>query len=751
MSRLPLLRALFIALLVGGAARAQAPVVERPKVTGDTSVGYPEGAKGDAVVVLELVLDAEGAVSDVTAVSGDPVFAEPAVKSAWRWRFEPARRDGNPVPARIRFEVRFREPPPPAPSEQPAPELEPTTTPGPAVTPVSPPARAQEQIEVTVYGHRRSPAARTLTRAEVRELPGAFGDPFRAIEVMPGVTPIVSGVPYFFLRGAPPGNVGYFLDGIRVPLLFHVGLGPSVVHPGIIERVDLYAGAYPARFGRFAGGIVAGETAAPRPELHGEASVRLVDAGALVEAPLDGGRGAVLVGGRYSYTGLLFSLVQSEAVLEYWDYQARASYEVGPRDTLGVFSFGAYDYVGEKDAGGKTETVLSTEFHRVDLRWQHEASANTTSRFAVAVGLDRTMGDEDEEAFFVRDRLVSVRETVEHRPDKKTLITVGSDLAIDYFDVQPPPLDAEDPDDRERFDRFFPTRTDLATGLFSELSLEVERGITLTPGLRVDLYASDGAAAVAVEPRITARFALSPTVRTIHTLGVAHQPPSFVIPVPGFQIGGLKGGLQRALQSSAGVEADLPEDFTGSLTLFQNAFFDMTDAIGGGRGSGGDRFQARSIGASYGAEVLVKRALTKKLGGYLSYTLSRSTRSIGRESFPAAFDRTHVLNLALGYDLGRRWRAGTRFFFYTGFPADEAGDGRLRSEHPPRVPAFHRVDVRLEKKWRLGKRGYWAFVLEVLNATLSKEVVDVDCEGGTCREREIGPVTIPSIGVEAAF
>ena len=47
----------------------------------------------------------------------------------------------------------------------------------------------------------------------------------------------VSGLPFFFIRGAPPGNAGYFLDGVRVPLLFHVGAGPSVVHPALIVRV----------------------------------------------------------------------------------------------------------------------------------------------------------------------------------------------------------------------------------------------------------------------------------------------------------------------------------------------------------------------------------------------------------------------------------------------------------------------------------------------------------------------------------
>jgi outer membrane receptor protein involved in Fe transport len=109
-----------------------------------------------------------------------------------------------------------------------------------------------------------------MSRAEVHQLAGAFGDPFRAIEILPGVTPIISGLPFFYVRGAPPGNTGYFLDGVRVPYLYHVAVGPSIVNPAMVERVDLYSGGYPARFGRYAGAIVSAETTAPRDDLHGE-------------------------------------------------------------------------------------------------------------------------------------------------------------------------------------------------------------------------------------------------------------------------------------------------------------------------------------------------------------------------------------------------------------------------------------------------------------------------------------------------
>src|SRR5262249_34708936 len=152
--------------------------------------------------------------------------------------------------------------------------------------------------EVTVRGARREVGETTISAADVREMPGAFGDPFRAIEALPGVVPVVSGLPFFYVRGAPPTNNAYFVDGLRVPLLFHVGIGQGVIHPALIDRVDFYPGAAPAAYGRSAGASVAGQLRDPAADRHGEVNLRLVDAGALLESPLAEGRGTALVAGR---------------------------------------------------------------------------------------------------------------------------------------------------------------------------------------------------------------------------------------------------------------------------------------------------------------------------------------------------------------------------------------------------------------------------------------------------------------------
>jgi outer membrane receptor protein involved in Fe transport len=140
-----------------------------------------------------------------------------------------------------------------------------------------------QPIEVTIEGDKAPPGAVSLGRKQIQEMPGVLADPYRAIEVEPGVTPLTSGVPFYFVRGAPPGNVGYFFDGIQVPMLFHVGAGPGVIPSALVQRVELHLGPYPASFGRMAGAIVDAESAPARSDWRGEGVMRVVDVGGLVE------------------------------------------------------------------------------------------------------------------------------------------------------------------------------------------------------------------------------------------------------------------------------------------------------------------------------------------------------------------------------------------------------------------------------------------------------------------------------------
>lgn len=706
-----------------------------------TSVDYPADAEGSAQVVLQFVVDTDGSVRDVEVLVGDEPFASAAVDATRRWRFTPAQRGERVVPAKIRFEVSFtqvQEPSaPPADTPlpgQPAPDASPVPAP---VVRGTAQARVEESVEVTVEGER-PPGAVSLTRAEGRQVPGALGDPLRAVETLPGVTPTVSGLPLYYVRGAPPANVGNFIDEVRVPLLYHAFLGPSVIHPELMERVTLYPGPYPASHGRFAGAIVAADLRTPRREFGYRAEVGIFDSGGYVETPFAGGRGNLFFGGRYSYLGALVSAFSPNS-LEFWNYQTLIEYELTPKDTLGVFALGAFDYLE-----GTTEEFFGTEFHRVDLRYTRDFSADTTLRLGATVGLDRTRWSDGN----LVDEMIAGRMRFEHRLSPELQWRSGMSFNVDRFDLE---LDSRSADFVDLRD-LFRSRGDSAYGGFTDFVWRPVPGVSVTPGVRVDLFQSGAEEEVGVDPRLSARFSITDGVETVHGVGISHQPPNYVPNVPGARVAGLSGGLQTAVHTSSGVEAKLPYDLSGTASVFQNAIFDVTDPFSSTQSFAinAEEAQTRPLARSYGVELSLRRPLTRRFGGLMSYTLSRSTRTYPEATSVAGSDRTHVLNLAGMYTFGPNWRLGARSVFYTGVPGRLHARWRIFDQG--RAPAFFRGDLRLERVFRFAGDGYLSVVAELLNATFSAEAIRRVCfEDGTCDDDFIGPIFLPNLKVEARF
>lgn len=653
---------------------------------------------------------------------------------------------------------------------------------------VAGPAAAQSVEDVMVRGDRSPPgstASDTISATEARQLPGAFGDPFRAVEAMPGVTPIISGLPYFYVRGAPSGNVGYYFDGVRVPYLFHFGLGPSVIQPSLIAKTDLHKGGYPAELGRYAGGVIEATAMPPADHLHGDAQVRLFDAGGLAEATFADGRGTALVGGRYSYTAALFSLLQSDTTLDYRDYQARVTYALTERDTIGILGFGAYDNAKQREtvdpstvssfvdpnAAGQLpssvdRTLFASEFHRADARWDHLFSGGGNLRVAATVGFDRTRIEAHRSA---TDVMYGARANFVQPVGKGVVLHAGADATFDHFSGASLAPFSDDDDVVARQAVLFENRTDYVAGAYVDTVITAIPSVELVPGVRFDEYGSNGHHADAVDPRFSAKFFLTKHWRIVHAYGVATQAPSTPLTLPGIGVANLQGGLQKAVQTSGAVEGDLPYDFNVSVGAFHNAFYNLNDALGTAQIEitdieKSDSLTGKSRGSAYGLEVGVKRKLTNRIGGMLAYTLSRSERTVNGQDFISAYDRPHVLSAAVSADLGRSWRAGARFVTYSGIPmhaATPAFAEQIVGIPPSRTPPFVRLDLRLEKRWNLGKTWWISFVAEALNATLTREVTGYSCgtaiaipgqsASARCSERVIGPISVPSVGAEGGF
>ncbi|MBX3263264.1 MAG: TonB-dependent receptor plug domain-containing protein [Labilithrix sp.] len=608
----------------------------------------------------------------------------------------------------------------------------------------------------------------TLGGREIRYIPGAFGDAFRALETLPGVTPIVSGLPYYFIRGAPPGNTGFFIDGVRVPGLFHLGVGPAVMYPALIDHVDLYKGAYPVTFGRFAGGILSADTVRPGERARADWTLRLFDAGALVEAPFgregDGAapRGSALVSGRYGYPALLLSIFAPDAGLAYWDYQTRVSYKLSDKDQVSVFGFGSYDSISQRDETNgipnpELSEILNIQFHRLDLRWDRRTSATGAMRAAVTLGYDRT-GSQD---FAARSWILGTRIVAQERLAKSAQVRGGADLHLQTYDFRlggsggsevPPRPD-------EAGDSLSGIQKDANMAVWVDAPLVVAPRVEVTPGLRADLFTSRGIgrarAIPSLDPRVTTRIGIGP-IHHLGAVGIAHQPAAFPVPIPALTFAQLRRGLQAGYHLSQGLEIPLPADITAQVSGYLHTYTGLVDL-----GQQCDVEDPRcdpsgARGRSVGLEAMVKRNLGKRVGGFVSYTLSRSTRDAydvtirKQTSRLSEFDRTHVLNVVISVDLGKGWRTGVRYTGYSGVPYSTISELLLPNA---RTPAFHRVDARVEKRWVQKDGRSFAITAEMFNALLMKEAVGVTCTGvpPSCSPQEIGPIAIPSLGFEGTL
>lgn len=711
-------------LLAASIARGENDLVAPVQLEAEPAP-YPPNAHGEATVVLELEINKDGSIGEVKVRSGDPPFDVAAREAALKWKFAPAMRGGLPIRARIVAKVLFHPAQPPPPIAK-APEKKPE---------IAPPK--PKPMEIRVVGEEREELGSThIPKGETRLVPGAFADPFRVVEVMPGVAPVLSGLPYFFVRGSPPGDVGYFIDNIRVPILFHVGPGPSVIAPMLIERVDLFPAAYPARYGRYVGGVMAGETSAPTTSgsvARGEVQARVFDASGFVEAPFANGRGAAALGGRYSYMGAILAAVAPDYGLGYGDYQARIAYALGDRDRITLFGFGSFDRLTNE---ALQRTLFDTSFQRLDLRWDRTTTAGRI-RVGATVGSDHILsaGESGDLGAFQTSRQARLRLELEQRIAHGVRLRAGGDLGAERF--------SEDRD--ARFSSG--ARTDTFGGVFLDLIARAAPAVELVPAVRVDVARSRGEDFVFVEPRFSSRVRVTNGVAWISAFGVAHQLPATAIRVPGAPPGTLELSTQEAWQASQGIEVALPAKMLAKLTLFRTRLLATRPAVQGN---------------NYGGELFLRRDFTERLGGFLSYTLSRTERLAAGDVFTSGYDRTHVVSLVLGYNLGAGFRIGGRLYyssgrpFRVGCPTPDCSAGDPSAPRPfvaeGRMAPFSRVDVRFEKRWTFASGSWIAGTFEWFNALLTREPEYVQwVPGGGLETFRRSALTIPSVGVEAGF
>ncbi|HEY4392640.1 MAG TPA: TonB-dependent receptor [Polyangia bacterium] len=587
-----------------------------------------------------------------------------------------------------------------------------------------------------------------VTGEEARQTAGSSGDPLRIIASLPGVAQIAWPASLYVVRGANPGNTGFFLDGIRVPELFHLGLELSVINPYLIEGVEFYPGGSPANYGPYVSGIMAARTTPPPADrAHASADVTVFDAGGIATSPWDGGRGTVVVAARYSYTGELFSLLQNDTILRYGDYQLRVDHPLaGGQVTL--FAFGALDDVGFTNAAAANKEYGSLQFHRVDLRWRR-ALAGGRLLLGATAGADWASSTLFESTIKVRALSAAPRLIYVHPVGRAIDVEVGANADLQTFATDVP--------------MFQPMQSDLARGrqalseaAYATLTFRAGDRLTVSPGLRTDLFAEEGTTAFFLEPRLDVLLHVTDALALRADGGRYAQMPSLPVSVPGFEAFGLKDyGAQTSLGGALGAEVKLPAQLTLGVTGFYQKLR-LTDVrnidLEQPQAMSPDFLVARD-GRAYGAEVLLRRADMGRFYGWLAYTLSWSQRYddngvLGRSDW----DERHILNIVGGLRVHGGYSFGARFHLNTGrwAPVVQSPGGDYQQ-----LPTYYQIDLRAERRFVFDRFVMDVYV-DVANVTDNTEVLQLDYVNtasgmGSMVAQDAVKFALPTIGLHAQF
>ena len=625
-----------------------------------------------------------------------------------------------------------------------------------------------DPYEAVVEGEReRVEVSRTQLRGrELTQIPGTFGDPYRVISVLPGVSSVMSLLPLPVVRGSSPGDTGLLLDGQRVPLLFHLFGGPSVIHPEFIDRVDFYPGGFPVDYGGYTAGIVDGITRRARPdESKVDLDLNLLETGFFARHKLDFADVNATVAGRIGYPGVLLSLANLPVRLSYWDYQARLDGKVGS-GLWTMFFYGARDALSTQAADGTFSQAALFEFHRGDLRYTRGDDENgevvrlvggyDTTASANAVSTNTwNLGPQLRWYRFVLPQ-VQLRAGADFTWSKATTdFTQSANQANAVLSTGQTSSVLAD------------TGPVVNGDAWTEARWHATDALLVIPALRAEAYQHSGVTAWDFEPRLMARWKLTDQSLGGTTLkgafGWFHQPPRLPVPVPGVDEFALNEGLLQSIQSSVGAEVRLGPGVDVDVTTYYNdndpiigdltvnptsvATVAPTALPGQVPTTTTDTRQAQFVanffkptqGRAYGLEVLLRKRDSSRVFGWLAYTLSQSERLQSDGSWASSdFDRTQIVNLVVGTRLPRNWELGGRLLFQTGTPLTT-----IHAFNGARTPPTFRFDLRIDKRavwneWLLD------FYVDIVNTTIAAET------GGLLGANPLYYV-LPTLGLRAVL
>ncbi len=641
------------------------------------------------------------------------------------------------------------------------------------------------ETTITDKATRKDVVVKILTRQEFLTMPGANGDPVKAVQNLPGVarTGFSSQV---IIQGSGPRDTAYLLDDHAVPLVFHFGGLTSVVMPEEIDSVDYLSAGFGPEYSSALGGVIGLHTKTPSLErMKGIAFVDTIKSGGLIEGPIND-HSSYLVSGRYSYLGFVLAAAlkgndQFDLTVapSFYDLSAIYANKVSAEDDFKLTTLGSHDELKfifkqplKTDPSVRGTFDNETSFFRIIPQWNHKYSDVTQGKISMGLGSDSVKVDFGSNFFQVATSNADLRAEVERKYTPGWVSSFGLDSKFMHSDYsfQLPSFSGAggipNPISSAQTLAASIKRDDIDPGLYFKNTIDVfSADNKLIPSLRFDYFSQTHQPLLS--PRISDRLQVNESLALKGATGVYYQPPQ---PQEiDAQFGNPNLTAPYAYHLALGLEKDFRENQSHGFVLTTGPFYrnfqslvvqsSKINNIGGVLTP--ERYNNGGSGEAYGFEVLLKWQ-AKAVSTFVSYTLSKSTRTdpaLGTNPFQ--YDQTHNFIWVASYD-SRNWKYSSRLRYVTGNPDTPVVGSIYDSDNDVFIPVrgaiyssrfspFISLDVRVDKKWIYDTWILSAY-LDVQNLTNNKNPESITYSYNYAQSQTVnGLPLLPTLGVQGEF
>ncbi|AUI45880.1 TonB-dependent receptor [Bacteroides hominis] len=636
-----------------------------------------------------------------------------------------------------------------------------------------------EGVTVTASPFRRdleSPVGlRIIGLQEIEKSPGANRDISRIVQSYPGVAFSPAGYRNdLIVRGGSPSENRFYLDGVEIPNINHFSTqgasgGPvGIINADLIREVNFYTGAFPADKGNSLSSVLDFKLRDGDMERNslkatlGASEVSLASNGHL------GKKTSYLVSVRQSYLQFLFDMLGLPFLPTFTDAQFKLKTRFNTTNELTVLGLGGIDNMklNTKLDGEKAEYILSylpkiqQETFTLGAVYRHYAGAHVQSVVISHSYLNnrntKYLNNDESSAENLSLKLRSVEQETKFRIENASTfgnwkVNLGANL--DYSQYTNTTFQRVYIDGGKTFD-YHTYLGFWRWGLFGTISYATpDERFTTSLGVRTDannFSSSMKGMSDQLSPRLSLSYRLTDGVYLSGNAGLYYQLP----PYTGLGFKDNNGKLvnkylryMRVSQESIGLSWRPRNTFELSIEGFYKKYdkipFSIVDGIplackGNDYGViGNEALSSTSQGRAYGAEILMKWLIAKKLNLSSSFTLFKSEYRNNKESeyIASAWDNRYIFNMSGTYNFPHNWSLGMKVSCiggapYTPYDIDKSSlvtawnaQGRPYYDYGQyntgRLPAFGQLDVRVDKTFYL-KRCMLGFYIDLQNVTNSK-------------------------------